>query len=107
MTTADRTPEQEQADDAVGIPLDRPVRALKPWPSYVAGFLLNDMTGACKRRGLTVQTCGIDPADIGYLIRLNWEGHIDRKTARASLEFMLDHADEMREFLDYVLSKMQ
>lgn len=80
---------------------DRTVRALKPWPSYVASFLLNDMTGACKRRGLSVPTCGIDPTHIGYLVRLNWEDHIDRKTARASLEYMLDRAVEVREFMDY------
>lgn len=93
MTTKDQTP-------------DRTVRALKPWPSYVASFLINDMTSACRRRGLTVPTCGIDPSHVGYLLQLNWEGHIDRKTARASLEFMLDRAAEVREFLDYVASKL-
>ncbi len=78
--------------------LDLRVRAPKPWPSFLASFLLNDMTGACKRRGLTVPTCGIDPAHLGYLLRLNWEGHIDRKTTRASVEFMLDQAAKIREF---------
>lgn len=67
-------------------------REKKPWPSYVSSFLLNDMTGACKKRGTTVQDCGIAPATIGYLLHLNYEDHIDRKTARQSLDFMLDEA---------------
>lgn len=85
---------------------ERP-RAIKPWPAYVASFLLNDMTGACKRRGLTVATCGVDPSDVGYLLFLNWEGHIDRKTARASLEYMLDKAAEMHDFLDFVSDRFK
>lgn len=67
-------------------------RQQKPWPAYVAAFLLNDMQGACKKRGLTIDKCGIAPQDIQDLLRLNFDGHIDRKTARASLEFMLDKA---------------
>lgn len=98
------TTDERDSEDRAAVPAGRP---LKPWPSYVASFLLNDMTGACKRRGLTVPACGIDPAHIGYLVRLNWEGHIDRKTARASLEFMLDRAAEVREFLSYAAAKIK
>lgn len=71
-------------------------REKKPWPSYVASFLLNDMAGACKRRGQTVETCGVSPYDVRYLLELNYDGHIDRRTARDSVEYMLDqHAKSM------------
>jgi Asp-tRNA(Asn)/Glu-tRNA(Gln) amidotransferase B subunit len=73
----------------------------------VTSFLLNDMQGALKKRGLTIADCGVNPADVGYLLELNYDGHIDRREARQSLEYMLDIAAEVRGFMDYVIYKMQ
>lgn len=68
------------------------------------------MDRACKRRGLTVSNCGIDPGQIGLLLQWNYDGSIDRRTVRDSLEYMLDRAEEDRrkidEFLGYVCSFM-
>lgn len=80
-------------------------REKKPWPAYVASFIINDMTGACKKRGLTVANCGVKPSDLGLLLSWNYDEFIDRKTARQCLEHMLDRAAEARvnvkEFMDW------
>ena len=83
------------------------IREKKPWPSYVAAFLLNDMTGACKKRGVSINTCGVSPHEVRYLLELNYEDHIDRKTARQSLDYMLDKAAEIREFVEWVRAKIE
>ena len=84
--------------------MNNEVREKKPWPQYVAAFLLNDMAGACKRRGMRIETCGIDPKTIGYLLQLNYDGHIDRKTARESLNYMLDIREKTKaELNDFIL----
>lgn len=93
----------ETSSPPMVVGLDRKVRERKSWPSYVASFLINDMTGACKKRGLTVANCGVDPNDIGLLLHWNYEGYIDRKTARGCLEYMLDKAAEVREFMDFAV----
>ena len=90
--------------------MNNEVREKKPWPSYVASFLLNDMTGACKKRKTTFPECGISPFDISYLLQLNYDDHIDRKTARQSLEFMLDEVEKRRaevaDFLEHVRQRL-
>ena len=66
----------------------------KPFPSFIANFLINDMTGACKKRGLTVVNCGICPNKIGLLLYLNYEEYINRKTVRECIGYMLDRAKQ-------------
>ena len=77
----------------------------KTYAQYLASFIANEMTRACKRRNLTVTTCGIPPHRLAELVKLNYDGHIDRKTAKQSLEFMLDREDVVRELLDYIVEK--
>ena len=89
------------------VPDIKPQRERKPWNSYVAAFLLNDMAGVLKRRGLTIATCGIPPETISYLLRLNYDDHIDRKTARASLEYMLDQAQTTQELIAWLAQQIK
>ena len=67
-------------------------REKKPWPSYVASFMINDMAGACKKIGVTVETCGVAPRDLTVILVLNYNDVIDRKTARLILGKLLDEA---------------
>ena len=39
--------------------------------SYVAKFLLNDMKGMCRKRGLEIEDCGVSPSDLGPLLMMN------------------------------------
>lgn len=86
------------------------VKSVKPFPEYVASFLINDMDRACKQRGLTVSNCGIDPGQIGLLLQWNYDGVIDRRAAREWLEDMLDQAEEKKkrvhDFIEYVCNFM-
>ena len=61
---------------------------MKPWPAYVASFLANDYRAALKKRGRAVAS--VSPAAVSLLLRLNYDGVIDRKTARATLDCMLE-----------------
>ena len=67
-------------------------RPKKPWPAFVASFMMNDMAGICRKRGLTVERCGIPAGELGYLLQLEYEGHIDRRDTRESVHYMLDRA---------------
>jgi Asp-tRNA(Asn)/Glu-tRNA(Gln) amidotransferase B subunit len=62
----------------------------KPWPAYVAAFMSNDLRAALKRRGRTLADSGVSPAQVSLLLRLNYDGVIDRKMARATLDSMLE-----------------
>lgn len=64
----------------------------KSWPAFVASFMLNDMTGICRKRGVDVHNCGVSSEELQLLLRLNFDGHIDRKTTRETLQHMMGAA---------------
>lgn len=67
-------------------------REQKPWPAFVASFMLNDMAGMCKKRGVSVSDCGVSSEELQLLLRMNFDGHIDRKTTRETLQHMMGAA---------------
>lgn len=46
----------------------------------------------------------VSPAGVAWLAVLLDEGHIDMRTARASITYMIEHAVETKELLDWVKS---
>lgn len=72
------------------------IREKKSWPEYLANFITNDLTRALKARGLMVENCPLSPEEFGCLVRLNFEGNIDRKMARSTLEYLLDTHGHLR-----------
>ena len=48
--------------------------------------MANDFAGMLKKRGLTVDNCGLPASDFGEILGKLFRGEIDRKQARASIE---------------------
>jgi Asp-tRNA(Asn)/Glu-tRNA(Gln) amidotransferase B subunit len=51
-------------------------------PQLIAKFILNDLAGILKKKGLTIERCPINPQDLRYALELMQEGHLERKDVR-------------------------
>ena len=51
-------------------------------PQLIARFIVNDLAGILKRKGLSIERCPINPQDLRYALELMQDGHLERKDVR-------------------------
>ena len=67
----------------------------------LAKFIINDLTGILKRKGLTMDENPISPTDLSYMVDLMMEGHLERKDIKL---WVMETCDRYVEAKDLVLS---
>ena len=81
-------------------------RPKKPWPSFVANFMLNDLKGIIKKFGFDDPNDALSPEHLRDILALLYEGHIDRGDARKAVVWQIEKNQEMIEFINWAMDRM-
>jgi Asp-tRNA(Asn)/Glu-tRNA(Gln) amidotransferase B subunit len=74
-----------------------------------AKFITNDLAGILKRKGFSVESNPIEPPQLGYMLQLMVDGHLERRDVRLWAMDVCDQATKMladlREIKQYIMEK--